>query len=138
MQQTLWVLEDDRGVQLMYKMALGLRYNLSFFDSVASLNDALESSHPRPMLLIADLHLPDQEFIQYLETPRTQINWRHVPFLVVSGVDDLEALRQCYAFGALDFINKPFTTNEIIVKVDRCLVAAKGTRRHLYSVPIPD
>jgi DNA-binding response OmpR family regulator len=41
--------------------------------------------------------------------------------MIVSSMDGLEALRTCFQEGALDYLTKPFTRNEFLVKLERLL-----------------
>jgi DNA-binding response OmpR family regulator len=43
------------------------------------------------------------------------------PFVVFSEVDDLDVLRACFERGAADFIRKPFSKGELLVKIERLL-----------------
>lgn len=117
----IWVLEDDPSAQFVYEEILGFRYKLHLFSSVAQFQTSLGAEdEPRPNLIVADLRLPDQSFLSFLESPQVaQI--KGIPFIVVSSMDDLDALRYCFEKGAVDYITKPFGKGELIVKLERLL-----------------
>ncbi|MEY4617048.1 MAG: hypothetical protein RJB66_2008, partial [Pseudomonadota bacterium] len=46
---------------------------------------------------------------------------------IVSGLDDLDTLRTCFAEGANDFLTKPFQKNELLIKIERLLSLASET-----------
>ena len=115
----VWILEDDASAQFVYSEILSPQYNLKFFSKISEyVQGALES--PQPDLLIADIRLGEENFLAFLGTDEA---FRAVqsPFIVVSSLDHLDSLRQCFNEGALDYLTKPFTRNEIIVKVERIL-----------------
>lgn len=119
----IWVLEDDPGFQFVYEQILGDRYVLTILPTMQACLDALkDESRALPALLIADLRLPDRDFVRFLETEEAKILAR-VPYMVVSGVDETEALRSCFARGALDYITKPFGRQELAFKVERFLAS---------------
>lgn len=111
----------------MYEEILSLRFKIKIF---SNLEDFLETKNTSPKeegphLVIMDLKLPGKSFLALLSSKDYNI-FEDLPFLVVSSIDDLDALRLCFERGALDYITKPFSKNELIVKVERCLVGLRG------------
>src|SRR4051812_29006150 len=96
---TIWILEDDIGAQFVYEETLGIRYQIENFNTVDALRRRLTESRNRPGLIIADLRLPDQSFLSFLNSKEASL-LRNSPFLVVSSVDDLDSLRFCFSAGA--------------------------------------
>lgn len=122
--ESIWILEDDEGARFVYQQSLGFRYHLQFFENLAALTQKtsqLSSGQAQlPDLIIADLRLPDGDFLNYV-TQQNGLLILNTPFLVVSSVDDLDVLRACFEEGAGDYLTKPFSKNELIVKVQRIL-----------------
>lgn len=126
-QHLIWILEDDEGSRFVYNEMLGLHYGLRIFETARSFLSALENAddRPRPDLIIADLRLPDESFVNLLSDPQTKDLLAKHRFLVVSSVDDIDILRFCFREGALDYITKPFGKSELVVKVERLLNGEK-------------
>lgn len=122
--EPIWILEDDPGAQFVYEDVLGDRYSLRILSSLEELGRALSSpdgnSAPAPALMIADLKLPDGNFLHFV-MQSSGMRALSAPFIVVSSMDDLDVLKSCFEEGALDYLTKPFTKNELVVKVDRIL-----------------
>ena len=118
----IWILEDDKGIRFIYEDILALRYKIKFLSSVQELSENLNGK--RPDLLIADLRLPGESFLQYL----AKFEGQGAPFnfMVVSIIDDIDVLRTCFRSGALDYLIKPFHSSELIVKVERCIGRIKN------------
>jgi two-component system, OmpR family, alkaline phosphatase synthesis response regulator PhoP len=115
--KSIWVVEDDKDTQSFYNDILGNQYRLSIFDDLTSFKQGI-SQQTLPDLLIADLHLPDGSFLNfYIENGDSAI--RSLPFMVVSVLDDVDALRTCFKEKARDYISKPFPKSELIAKVER-------------------
>lgn len=120
-QVLIWTLEDDPGLRFVYDEILGFRYRLRQFETLASFENAIESLPPSyPDLLIADVRLSDGNFLNLLAS-RQGAKVKRIPFLVVSLIDDLDALRLAFDEGAIDYLTKPFGRGELIVKVERIL-----------------
>jgi DNA-binding response OmpR family regulator len=140
-EKLIWILEDEEGVCFVYDEILSLRYRLKTF---ASLNEFLKAARDpaeeQPDLLIADLRLKEENFLNFL-TAREGRVMLSIPFMVVSSVDDLDALRLCFDEGAVDYLSKPFGKGELIVKVERILARprptdSRGRRALMSTTPI--
>ncbi|MGZ3698904.1 MAG: response regulator transcription factor [Bdellovibrionota bacterium] len=116
----VWILEDDAGARFVYEEIIGIRFPTRMFSDLASFRTALSEETASPSLVIADLRLQDDTFINFL-AQQTEDKPFDLPFLVVSSLDDMDVLRLCYERGALDYITKPFGKSELIVKVERIL-----------------
>lgn len=114
----LWVLEDDEDAILLYQKMFQTGFEAEYFKSLNDLRDALtKSDTKKPELLIADLHLPDGEFTNFLGSNAAL----EMPFAVVSASDDYKILQDCFKKGARDFFVKPVNKNEILFKINRIL-----------------
>lgn len=121
--KALWILEDDRGCQFVYEQTLDHRYQTRYFRSLQDFIQALKSEGPKPALIIADLMLSDGNFLEFLTNSESDI--LVIPFIIVSSVDDIDALRFCFKEGALDYLTKPFKKNELLVKIENVLVGQR-------------
>ncbi|EQC45319.1 response regulator transcription factor [Bacteriovorax sp. Seq25_V] len=123
-EKEIWILEDDKGCQFVYEQTLDHRYKTRYFSKIADFQAALEATTEDPALLIADLMLDDGNFMTYLNSgkdPRLMV----IPFIIVSSIDDIDALRYCFMEGAIDYLTKPFKKNELIVKIENIFSGAK-------------
>ncbi|HLD99339.1 MAG TPA: response regulator transcription factor [Bdellovibrionota bacterium] len=121
-EKRIWILEDDPGVKFVYDEILGIRYKVLYFTALAEFRRALLESPAaeKPELVIADITLPDGCFLHFLSSEEVT-NLFETPFIIISSMNDVDALRFCFEEGALDYIIKPFQKSELIVKVERAL-----------------
>lgn len=119
--RTIWIIEDDPGAQFVYKESLSHRYTLKIIPTLTEFETLLKGgAHPIPDLIIADIRLPDGTFLDYLASSECD-PMLSSPFMVVSSIDDIDALRFCFEEGALDYLTKPFGRAELVIKVERLL-----------------
>lgn len=113
--KSIWILEDDLQMQAIYEDMLSRHYKLTFFSNLQEFRDGLKNLTP-PDLMILDLMCPDGSLHSMFDdlAPRLQ----ETPFLIVSGLDEQDAIRSSFKVGALDFISKPFSKSELQVKID--------------------
>ncbi len=117
----IWVIEDDHSSQFVYEEILGHEHQLLFFEDLASFCAALDSGSERPVLILADLRLRDGTFLSFLDQDGSQEKVRGIPIFVVSSMDDAEVLRTCFKRGTVDYLTKPFSRAELLVKVEKHL-----------------
>src|SRR2546428_4702465 len=67
---------------------------------------ALEADPPDVVLL--DVVMPGLDGIEVLERMKADADLRHIPVIMISGVDDAESIVRCLEAGAEDYLPKPF------------------------------
>ena len=127
----IWILESDRGQQLKYQQLLEDVCLIRFFDSLSEFKTFFHSNQEEsPYLLIAELNLSDGSFLNFLTLEERGLQ-RSFPFIVVSGVDDIENIRLCYEEGALDYLVKPVNKNELTYKIELILKRDRRIKRKI-------
>lgn len=113
--KSIWILEDDLQMQAIYEDMLSRHYKLTLFSNLQEFREGLKNL-TAPDLMILDLMCPDGSLHSMFDelAPRLQ----ETPFLIVSGLDEQDAIRSSFKVGALDFISKPFSKSELQVKID--------------------
>ncbi|MEP6757911.1 MAG: response regulator [Actinomycetota bacterium] len=61
-----------------------------------------------PDLILLDIEMPGLDGIEVLERMKDDARFRHIPVIMISGVEDSEAIVRCIEAGAEDFLPKPF------------------------------
>lgn len=67
-------------------------------------------------VLILDINLPDGNGLEYY---RTDIAEKHIPTIFLTAIDDEETIVTGIDLGADDYITKPFSTRELIARINR-------------------
>ena len=85
----------------------------------------------RPHLIFLDIVLPGMNGFAALRTLRKDPVTLGIPIVMISGNE--QATEQFYAqrIGADDFMKKPFSRNEVFVRIERLLDEDKVLRRHV-------
>lgn len=129
--KSIWILEDDKGCQFVYEQTLDHRYETKYFDRIedfaAALKELTKTDKTKlPKMIVADLMLSDGNFLTFLTDSEKEVF--NIPFIIVSSVDDIDALRFCFKEGALDYLTKPFKKNELLVKIENILSGVNRPR----------
>ena len=59
-------------------------------------------------VVLLDILMPDLDGFEVLERIKTDPDLRHVPVVMISGLEDIESVVRCIEMGAEDFLPKPF------------------------------
>jgi adenylate cyclase len=74
-------------------------------DGVAALEAVREDE---PDLVLLDIVMPELDGMAVLERLKGDPDLRHIPVIVISGVDEADSVVRCIEMGAEDFLPKPF------------------------------
>ena len=115
-----------RNVLLLMLRALGYQ-NLA---GVRDGEEALAALREREFdLLITDIQMPVMDGFGLLTAVKEDPFLRHLPVIVASGMNELEAVARCIELGAEDFLPKPVNTTIL-----RARVAASLERKRLRDL----
>ena len=121
---TLLIVDDDVRVVELLQITLGGRgYDvLTAFDGDA----ALESVRSRrPDLVVLDVRLPKKSGFEILREIREDPQLTDVPVILISANAATEARLQGFKLGADDYLTKPFSPRELILRIRRVLHRAR-------------
>ncbi len=121
MAHTVWVVDDEPLIRTAVLAVLGeVGHEARGFGSAEELYTALVEEGTSPDLLVLDQRLPDEFGSTILHSLRERPQYRDIPVLFVTAIDDEEADR----LSALaPVVRKPFDFNDLIAAVDAQLAA---------------
>ncbi|MBU3217425.1 response regulator transcription factor (plasmid) [Clostridium estertheticum] len=114
---TILIVEDEKNMRLLTVARLEDRYNVvCACDGV----EALELTHTGNIdLIIADIMMPRMDGYELLKTIREEGNI--TPFLLLTAKESLDDKQHGFYLGTNDYMTKPFSSNELIWRVDALL-----------------
>jgi len=117
--KTIFIAEDDRDLQRLYELLLGM----SGFRVLGIANNGEEaikmfrSFAEKPDIIILDYRMPIKNGIDALkEILQIDHNSR-----VIFASADKTVEEEVYSYGAMEFLNKPFTHQKLISTLNKCL-----------------
>ena len=111
------VVDDDQlNRSLLTKNLEQAGHRTSAADNGFAALQALESDRPDVVLL--DIEMPGIDGIEVLERLKADDDLRHIPVIMISGVDDTDAIVRCLGAGADDFLPKPFDPAILRARID--------------------
>lgn len=117
--QVLVVDDDDLNREL-----LGARLRHAGYDPtcVASPHEALDRLHSGTFdLILLDIMMPGIDGYQLLATIKADEEWRNIPVVMASALDNSDAISRCLDLGATDYITKPYNAVEMKARLTPCI-----------------
>ncbi|MBS0661827.1 MAG: response regulator [Verrucomicrobia bacterium] len=118
--------EAVRTIIILMLRSLGYKHVSEACDGQDALEQLQKKEHD---LLVLDIEMPRMDGYRVLEALKADPVLRHMPVIVASGLNELEAIVRCIELGAEDFLPKP--VNSVIM---RARVAASLERKRLRDL----
>lgn len=94
-------------------------------ENTLNANDAITKlKNQKYDILITDLMMPQMSGMELLDLVKKY--YPEIDVLVITGYASIESAVQATKLGALDYIQKPFTPNELVERVQRAIELRKG------------
>lgn len=112
------IIEDDKAIQNLLRVALSQEgYSIKGVSTAREGIDYVVSSVVD--LIILDLGLPDMDGINVVNIVRSYNEI--LPIIVVSARSDEQEKIKCLDCGVNDYVQKPFSTGELLARIRACL-----------------
>ena len=113
---SILVVDDDEDLVILVRKALTKAGHRVLEASNGDDGLALALSD-RPDLLLLDLKMPPPDGFEVLRRLRAHEETKSLPVIVLTAMGDEESVRESFALGATDFLNKPFTPPQLDARV---------------------
>lgn len=122
----IFVVEDDKNIQEIETFALkNVGYEVEGFEYASQFYDRLKEK--KPSLILLDIMLPDEDGLEIVRCLRENIEYKHIPIIMVTAktteIDKVKGLD----IGADDYMTKPFGVMELISRVKALLRRSQGS-----------
>lgn len=72
-------------------------------------------------LVLLDIMMPEMNGYQVLQQLKDSSNWRDLPVIMISALDEMDSVVRCIELGAADYLSKPFNPVLLRARVGACL-----------------
>ena len=76
-------------------------------------------------VILLDLVMPDMDGYQTLAAIKADDALRHLPVIIISGVDELDSVVRCIEMGATDYLPKPFNAAVLRARLNASLAGKR-------------
>ncbi len=109
------VVDDSKVNQLLLKQMLEDEYDVKCVNSGKELFNILEETDPK--LILLDIIMPDLDGFQIIEKLKSSEDYKKIPVIFITGMDDPISEEKGFKMGAIDYITKPFKDNVVKARV---------------------
>jgi two-component system chemotaxis response regulator CheY len=71
-------------------------------------------------LIMSDVNMPNMDGLQLLGNIRANQAWKHIPVIMITTEGSQAKVLEAVQLGATGYVRKPFTPEEIKVKIEAC------------------
>ncbi|MBI2284100.1 MAG: response regulator [Bacteroidetes bacterium] len=78
-----------------------------------------------PDVIVTDIMMPYASGLEVINFVRQKLN-RKTPIIILSAMEQEKVVMEAFELGADDYITKPFSLNELAIRVKRLIARAKS------------
>ncbi|MEY4505191.1 MAG: hypothetical protein RL154_1488 [Pseudomonadota bacterium] len=114
---SILTVDDSLLVRRALQMLIAPR-NYKFLGAKNAKEGFESASKNRPDIIILDLELPDSHGFDFIKRLRSNRGFQKTKIIVLSSSTDPSIVSAAYKMGCVDFLSKPFVSEEVIHKID--------------------
>ncbi|MEZ0149101.1 MAG: EAL domain-containing protein [Candidatus Reddybacter sp.] len=126
--QKLLIVDDDRTIRLALKNIFTDQRFL-IFEARNGQQAISFCKHDTPDIILMDAIMPEVDGFEACKTIRALPNLNETPILMITSLEDDEAINKAFSTGATDYITKPLNFTVLKERVSRLLQANRVEKR---------
>ncbi len=120
MKKKILVIDDELSIRMLLENFLGKEYEvITKKDGQEGL--AYLEEGDLPDLIVADVQMPNIDGYAFLEKVRASGFFKHIPVIMLSGIESSQERVKCLKMGADDYVVKPFNPEELSIRINNIL-----------------
>ncbi len=127
LKKTILVVEDTFDLQQFLKELLQDHYNVIVAEN-GNEGYQMAKTHT-PDLILSDIMMPELDGIEMSKLLQEDSLTRHIPVILLTAKNSTHSKMAGLKSGAIEYINKPFNTNELLLKIQNILIS----KEHIIS-----
>lgn len=133
---SIFIVEDDLKMLKFLIDKLGSIHNVYFAFNGAEALYRLPQLPSIPQLIISDVKMYEMDGFEFAQELSKQSNYNHIPIIFLSAKSTLEDRVSGLKLGAIDFITKPFSIDELISKIEAVLDNTELQRKAIMNLTL--
>ncbi len=121
MKKTILIIDDEISIRMLLENFLSKTF------SVVTRNDGLDGikyleEGNMPDLIVADIQMPNLDGYDFIKNVRASGFFKHIPLIMLSGIESSNERVKCLKLGADDYIVKPFNPEELSIRIENLII----------------
>jgi len=121
--KTILIVEDNLELQQLLKDLLSETYNVILTENG---NEGYKvAKNHLPDIILSDIMMPEVNGIEMCKMLQKNEQTKHIPIVLLTAKNSTRSKILGLESGAIEFINKPFNTNELLLKINNIIVSTE-------------
>lgn len=121
MKKTILIIDDEISIRMLLENFLSKTF------TVVTRNDGMEGikyleEGNMPDLIVADIQMPNLDGYDFIKNVRASGFFKHIPLIMLSGIESSNERVKCLKLGADDYIVKPFNPEELSIRIENLII----------------
>ncbi|QWR78476.1 sensor histidine kinase [Candidatus Magnetomonas plexicatena] len=116
MKMTVLIVDDDAASRQLLRQILKDIYNLSF--ATDGINALAKVQKVRPDLILLDILMPEMDGYETCQRLKAIPATADIPIIFISTLSDITEKVKAFKGGGVDYISKPFQSEEVLARVE--------------------
>ncbi|CAM1363207.1 two-component regulator propeller domain-containing protein [Tenacibaculum xiamenense] len=135
--KTILIVEDNFELQHFLKNLLKSEYNILLAENGEE--GFYYAKNNIPDLILSDIMMPEMDGITMSKELNKNKLTTHIPIILLTAKNSTKSKIEGLKTGAIEYINKPFNTNELLLKINNILVSKENVitkyRKEIINKP---
>lgn len=131
--QTILIVEDNSAMINYLIGKLQMRYNVYGSSNGHEAIKRMKILPTLPNLIITDIMMDHVDGYKFAEIIIKDPSYNHIPFIFLSAKSEKADKLRALSLGAIDFISKPFSIQELCKKIESILENANNLKRSFFN-----
>lgn len=135
--KTILIVEDNLELQILLKDLLSEKYNIILAENGKEGYEAAKNNCPD--IILSDIMMPEVDGIEMCKMLQKNQLTKHIPIVLLTAKNSIKSKIIGLESGAIEFINKPFNTNELLLKINNIIVSTEhiisNLKKEIISSP---
>lgn len=133
-QYKILLVDDEEDMLIFLERLLSSSYQITKAAEVQRALEVLgqESVH----LIISDVMMPGMDGFEFCQTIKSNLEYSHIPFILLTAKDTLQAKIEGLEIGADAYIEKPFSKKYLLAQIHSLLANRSRIKEHFNQSPL--
>lgn len=131
--KTILLVDDDIELLQFESKLLLEYYNVLIAENGIEALEVLKKSNVN--LIVSDIMMPEMDGFEFMEKVKSDIEYSHIPVILLTAKVNNQSKVQGYELGADAYLDKPFSVDVLLARIENLLQSREKLRESFLSNP---
>ncbi|MGI6515845.1 MAG: response regulator transcription factor [Fermentimonas caenicola] len=130
---TVLLVDDDIELLQFESKFLSEYYNVLIAENGKEALEVLKKSNVN--IVVSDIMMPEMDGLEFMERVKSDIEYSHIPVILLTAKVNNQSKVQGYELGADAYLDKPFSVDVLLARIENLLQSREKLRESFLSNP---